>query len=316
MKPRVDIITPVYNEAEMLPRYFAAVQEILLSQAGYEFRFFLVDDGSRDDSWRILRDYCAVHAGFRGIRLSRNYGSHIALAAGFAEADGDAIATLPCDLQDPPEVILQFLDKWKAGAKIVWGHRKGRGDPAWRVCVSNFFFRIVQRWAMPPASKFTTGSFLLADRKVAECYRRFGETNRITFALIAWTGFDQDIVYYDRQRRAAGVSAWSISRMIRAMYDTFIGFSQVPVRFMTFLGITTSLISFVLAIYVFLCWLTENPLRGWSSQMLMLSGFFGVQFLLMGISGEYLHRIYLEVTRRPLYLVSEETHGIETPNDR
>ena len=153
----------------------------------------------------------------------------------------------------------------------------------------------------------TTGSFLLADRQVVECFKQFHESNRITFALVAWTGFNQAVVDYDRKQRVAGTSGWSFSKMIKAMYDTFIGFSFLPIRLMTLLGIGTSLLALFLGVYLFFLWLLGNPLLGWSSLMFSLALFFGLQFLLMGIMGEYLYRIYSEVVRRPLYFISDKT---------
>ena len=308
---RITILTPVYNEESCLPLYEHAVRNTLLACQEYEFRFLLIDDGSSDRSWELISDLCARDPHFQGLRLSRNYGSHIALSAGFAYADGDAVATLACDLQDSPEVILAFLDKWRVGAQIVWGHRRSREDETWRRWTSNLFCRLLRRFAMPRGSHFTTGSFFLIDRKVAECFRQFQEHNRITFALVAWTGFDQAVVTYDRKQRVAGKSGWNLRRMIKTMYDAFIGFSTLPFRLMTWCGVSLFVLTVPLLVYVVLSWLTGNPLQGWSSVMFALTFFFGIQFLLLGVVGEYLYRIYAEVVRRPLYFISEHTSHLE-----
>jgi dolichol-phosphate mannosyltransferase len=308
-RPLISVVTPVYNEHQGLLEYERRINEALLAASDYEFEIIFVDDGSSDGSWAIINDICERNPAFRGARLSRNHGSHVALSAGFAHARGDAVVTLACDLQDPPEVILDFLSKWQHGAKIVWGRRRTRQDPALRIIASKLLFRLLSRFAMPPDSKFTTGSFLLMDRQVADCFARFQEHNRITFALVAWTGFDQEVVEYDRAQRTVGVSKWSFGRMIKAMYDAFIGFSFVPIRVMTVLGLGISLLALLLLVYLLATWLMGHPVPGWTSQMLALSFFFGIQFLLMGIMGEYLYRIYAEVVRRPLYFVSETTPG-------
>lgn len=305
--PKVVIITPVFNEEENLPRYIERVSEVLFPRADYQFNILFVDDGSVDSSWKIIKATWRRDQRFTGIRLSRNYGSHVAMSAGFAHTDGDCICTLACDLQDPPEVILRFLEKWKTGVEIVWGKRKTREDSLARILASNLFSRLIRRFAMPKGSLFTTGSFLLADRKVAECFRQFHESNRVTFALVAWTGFEQDVVEYDRLPRTAGKSGWNFGRMVKAMYDAFIGFSFLPVRLITFTGICVSLIAVALMFVLFINWLSGSTLVGWTSIMAGLAFFFGVQFLLMGIVGEYLFRIYAEVVRRPLYFVSEKT---------
>jgi hypothetical protein len=214
---------------------------------------------------------------------------------------------LACDLQDPPEVILEFLERWKKGVKIVWGRRRSRQDGLLRMFFSRVFFELLSRFAMPRESKFSTGSFLLADQKVVRCFNQFQERNRITFAIVAWTGFDQDVVEYDRKVRQSGRSKWNFSKMIKTMYDAFIGFSVLPVRAMTVLGICVSVLTMGFLVYLILTWVLGHPAPGWTSQMLAISFFFGVQFLLMGITGEYLYRIYAEVVGRPLYFVSEIT---------
>ncbi|MEW5956933.1 MAG: glycosyltransferase family 2 protein [Chloroflexota bacterium] len=322
--PYVTILTPVYNEEKSLPLFEQAVTEVLLSRSDYNFKVLFIDDGSTDRSWALILDICLRNPRFQGIRLSRNYGPHIALSAGFAQADGDAIATLACDLQDPPEVVLAFLEQWQTGAQIVWGRRRMREDKTWRIFTSNIFANLIRRFAMPPRSKFTTGSFFLIDRHVAACFRQFHEHNRITFALVAWTGFEQAVVDYDRKARVAGISSWNFSKMMKTMYDTFIGFSFLPVKLITLIGLAVFLFSIALSIYLLLTWWIESPALGWTSLMLLPSLFFGVQFLLMGIMGEYLYRIYTEVVRRPLYFISANTDSYqakdgniyrETPTD-
>jgi len=311
--PRVVILTAVYNEEDSLPDYERKVSEILLSRSDYDFRVLFIDDGSHDHSWEIICEVCKRDPRFQGIRLSRNFGSHTALSAGFAEADGDVITILACDLQDPPEVILEFLKKWEAGAQIVWGRRQSRKDRFWRILTSNLFYRLMRRFAMPHGSQFTTGSFFLVDRRVAECMRQFQERSRITFALAAWTGFEQAVVDYDRKRRVSGVSGWNLSKMIITMYDAFIGFSFLPVRLITLVGIVAFLLTIALAFYLLYSWLTGNPVLGWTSQMMTMALFFGIQCFLMGIVGEYLYRIYAEVVRRPLYFISDQARSSHQP---
>ena len=304
--PRIVILTAVYNEEEALPLYEKAISEILLSRSDFDFRVLFIDDGSLDESWKTIREICKRDPRFEGIRFSRNFGSHTALSAGFTEARGDAITILACDLQDPPEVILEFLKKWEAGVQIVWGRRRTRKDEYWRIITSNVFHKLLRRFAMPQGSQFTTGSFFLADRRVAECMRQFQERSRITFALAAWTGFEQASVDYDRKQRVSGVSGWNFSKMLKTMYDAFIGFSFLPVRLITLVGIAAFLLTVALAVYLLYSWLTGNPVLGWTSQMMTMALFFGVQCFLMGIVGEYLYRIYAEVVRRPLYFISEQ----------
>jgi dolichol-phosphate mannosyltransferase len=309
--PIVTVVTPVFNEAENLPLFIDAVTRTLLSCSDCHFRVLFVDDGSRDESWRVISEICRRDPRFRGLRLSRNYGAHIALMAGIENARSEAVATLCCDLQDPPEVLLEFVKRWRAGARIVWGRRRTRVDRRWRILTSNLFAGLLRRYAMPRHSKFATGSFFLIDRQIVECFLQFREQHRVTFALVAWTGFDQDVVEYDRRPRRNGRSGWSLGRMTKTAYDTFISFSRLPSSLMTLLGIGTFLVNIPLGAYMVFGWLTGSPRAGWTSQMLAMLVFFGLQFLMMGLVGEYLHRIYTEVVRRPLYFLSEQTPPAE-----
>ncbi|MBY0429567.1 MAG: glycosyltransferase family 2 protein [Rhodospirillales bacterium] len=306
-KPRITIITPIYNEEAGLEVYYEAVSQVLISRDDAEYHVLLIDDGSTDASWHLIESICARSPRFQGLRLSRNFGAHAALSAGIDHAEGDAVATLACDLQDPPETIIAFTECWRAGAEVVWGRRRSREDTGWRVLTSQLFFTAIRRHAMPRGSKFSTGSFFLIDRKVVECFRRFRETNRITFALVAWTGFEQDVVLYDRRQRTTGTSGWTFGRMIKAMYDVFIGFSDLPARLITLAGGTVSLLSMLLAVYLLVNYLVHSVLPGWTGVMLALTTFFGLLFLILGIVGEYLHRIYTEVTGRPVYFISRQT---------
>lgn len=305
--PVVTILTPVYNEAEALPRYVETVRKVILEAPGIRGRVLFIDDGSRDGSWDYIRKTAAEDGRFGGIRLSRNYGSHVAASAGLAGCDGDAVATLACDLQDPPEVVLEFVQKWRAGADIVWGVRRSREDSLWRVVSSGVFGFFLRRFAAPKDGMMVTGSFLLMDRKVVECVRQYPETNRILFALVAWTGFDQVAVEYDRRRRIAGSTRWGVARMTKTMYDAFLGFSSLPIKVITAVAVAAFVLSFALAGYLVVNWMTGSPLLGWTSQMLTVLVLFGIQSAIMMIMGQYLHRIYMEVVRRPLFFVSERT---------
>lgn len=309
-RPLVAVVTPVFNEEENLHDYAAEVRRVLFSSPDTDYRVLLVDDGSSDRSWAIIEELAAADPRFRGLRLSRNFGSHTALTAGFAHVgdDVDAAATLACDLQDPPEVVVEFVAQWRAGAQIVWGERRTREDSSWKVWTSRMFNRALERHAMPRGSRFTTGSFLLMDRRVLDCFNEFKEHNRITFALVAWTGFDQVRVPYDRKARTKGESGWSFAKMMKAMYDAFIGLSTLPIRLMKLAAGTAFLVAILLVVYlVVVVAVMGTRIPGWASQMIVISGFFGIQFSLMAIVGEYLNRIYTESMRRPLYFVSRDT---------
>jgi glycosyltransferase involved in cell wall biosynthesis len=306
--PRICIITPMYNEEACFAAYIEAVERVLLSRTDAHYSVLLVDDGSKDRTWELMQTRCRTSSRYRALRLSRNFGAHAAETAGLDCCDADAVAMLSADLQDPPETILEFVDAWRHGAEVVWGHRRTRADANERVWASELFAALLRRFAMPRDSKFATGGFLLIDRKVVECVRQLREHSRLTFGLVAWTGFRQDVVYYDRRARIAGKSGWSFGRMIVAMYDALVGFSTAVPRLVTVVGLTFSLIGTVAAAYfVFNALFGRPSVGGWSAIMVTLTLFFGITFFILGTICEYLLRIYREVVQRPLYFVAADT---------
>lgn len=306
--PRIDIVTAMYNEEESFAAYVDAIERVLMSRTDAEYRITFVDDGSTDSTWDLVEAHCRSNPRYRALRLSRNFGEHAAITAGLDHSEGDAAATLAADLQDPPEAILEFVEAWRGGTEIVWGHRRTRVDDRARVWTGELFAMLLRRFAMPKGSKFTTGSFLLLDRKVVACLRQMREQGRLTFALVAWVGFRQAVVQYDRRPRLAGKSGWTFGRMIIAMYDAVVGFSSVVPRMVTVVGITFSAIGLLAAVYFFLNAIFDRPhVQGWAGIMVTLTLFFGITFFILGTICEYLLRIYREAVHRPLYFVANDT---------
>lgn len=309
--PVIQILTPLFNEEKCFEGYVQTVENVLMARDDVEYCCLLVDDGSTDRTWELIQRQCRVSPRYRGLRLSRNFGAHTAETAGLDFCDADAVVILSADLQDPPEMIPSFVEAWRQGADVVFGRRRMRDDSRWRILASKAFEALLRRFAMPRGSKFATGGFLLMDRKVVECVRQMREANRLIFGLVAWTGFRQAVVEYDRHRRSAGRSAWSFARMIRSMYDGLIGFSAAIPRAVTLLGAFFSLIGFVAALYFLVNALFFSPMAGWSTIMVTLSLFFGIAFVILGTICEYLLRIYIESTRRPLYFIATDTNDGE-----
>jgi glycosyltransferase involved in cell wall biosynthesis len=310
--PLLVLVTPVFNEAMLLEIYAAEVKRVLLERSDIEARVILVDDGSADDSWKIICRLVEVDHRFSAVRLSRNFGAHVALAAGFDHVprDADLIATLACDLQDPPEIILEFLEEWRKGANIVWGARRSRSEGPWRRAASRLLEIGLRRYAMPRHSRFQTGSFFLIERIVLDSVRQFREQARVTFALVAWTGFDQSIVPYDRRMRTGGRSGWTFAQMLNTAYDVFIGFSPVPAKVLTAFGFVMLITSIVAVFYLAFTWLVRDVQVGWTGLMATMTLCFGLLFLMIGISFEYLYRIFVETKNRPLYFVSQQVGGV------
>jgi glycosyltransferase involved in cell wall biosynthesis len=312
--PRITILTPCYNEETALPSYLEAVQQTLLRRTDVEFDLLLIDDGSNDRTWELIKAASLASSRIRGLRLSRNFGEHAAQTAGLDYVDADAVTTLSADLQDPPETVIEFVEAWRRGAQIVWGKRLSRGDPRWRILASQIFLAGIRRFAVPKGSKVVTGGFLLLDRKVVDCLRSMREHNRVLFGLVAWAGFEQVQVEYHRGRRVAGKSRWAFPRQIRTMYDTVIGFSQILPRIMTIFGLVFSMIALLGTVFVFINVFIAPPLvLGWSSLMIAITLFSGITFFMLGVMSEYLARIHVESTRRPIYFVAAETHPPARP---
>jgi glycosyltransferase involved in cell wall biosynthesis len=307
-KPELVIVTPVFNEEKGLASYLEAVDRVIFSAPDLNARVILVDDGSTDASWELADTAARGSSRISAVRLSRNFGAHIALTAGFDHVgpSADIVAVLAADLQDPPEAVLDFVAAWRRGSDIVWGARRQRMDKGWRRAVSSLMEGLLRRYAMPRHSKFRTGSFLLMDRKVLDCFLCYRESSRVTFALVAWTGFDQAVVEYDRRQRKTGSSGWSFNKMLNTAYDVFIGFSPVPAKIATGLGFGLFLLSIALIVYMLAEWYLRDVQPGWTGLMVTMAFFFGVLFMLIGMITEYLYRIFIETKNRPLYFVADQ----------
>ena len=308
-RPRICIVTPVYNEEQGLDAYVETVRRVLLAREDCDFRVLFVDDGSSDRSWEIIERICRNDPRFRGLRLSRNFGAHVALAAGLEHAEGDAVVVLACDLQDPPETVLEFVARWREGYQVVWGKRRHRAESVWRQRLAAFFLWLLRTYALPRGTRATTGSFLLMDRVVVDAFRRFREHHRLTFAIVAWTGFRQTEVLYDRRARTTGRSGWTLAKLLGAVGDAFVGYSRLPITLVNGLGLATCLVSFGLMGWTLVSYFLWEVKPGWPSLIVTITFFFGILFLILGMYGEYLYRIYEESVQRPLYLVAATAGG-------
>jgi polyisoprenyl-phosphate glycosyltransferase len=302
--PLLSLIVPVHNEEANLRRLYDAVNNVLRGVAGLEWEFVFVDDGSRDRSFGVIDELHRVDPRVLALRFPRNFGSHVAIAAGIDHCHGDAAIIMAADLQDPPELLPAFIASWRDGHEIVWGARAGRDDGAMRGVLMRSFYRLVRRYAIPTYPAGGTGSFCLISRKTIETFRQCAERNRLTFGLIAWSGFRETQVPYHRPARQAGASSWTFGRMVKSAIDTFISFSFLPIRAISYFGLVVSLISFVFGFYVIANKLVFGThVEGWTSVMLTVLVLGGVQLTMIGVLGEYLWRILDESRGRPLYIV-------------
>jgi dolichol-phosphate mannosyltransferase len=311
-RPLLAIVVPVFNEHDNLARFHDEVSAVMRELGDYDWEFVFVDDGSRDGSFDVLRMLHERDDRVTALRFPRNFGSHVAIAAGIGRSRGDAAVIMAADLQDPPALIRDFVARWREGYDVVWGARSGRDDGAVRAWAMGRFYTLVRRFAIPTYPKGGTGSFCLIAKPVMDAFRQMNERNRLTFGLIAWAGFRETQVPYHRPSRLVGASSWTTSKMVKAAIDTFISFSLFPIRTITYIGLVVSGLSFLFGFYVLLNKLLYGTrVMGWSSVMLAVLLLGGVQLVMIGVLGEYLWRILEESRGRPLYIV-ERTLGRET----
>ena len=251
-RPLVSIVIPVHNEHDNLARCYEETVAVLQSLPDFEWEFIFIDDGSRDGSFEILEQLRARDDRVMALRFPRNFGSHVAIAAGLDHCRGEAAVIMAADLQDPPALIPQFIAQWRDGFDVVWGARSGRDDGAVRSTLMRAFYTLVRRYALPTYPKGGTGSFCLISGRVIDAFRLCTERNRLTFGLIAWAGFRETQVPYHRPNRLAGKSSWTAGQMLKAAIDTFVSFSFLPIRVISYFGLVVSFISFLAGIYVVL----------------------------------------------------------------
>jgi glycosyltransferase involved in cell wall biosynthesis len=321
MSPLLTIVVPVFNERDNLRRLHQEVSAVMTELGGYEWEFIFVDDGSRDGSFSIAEELRTADPRVFAIRFPRNFGSHVAIAAGIDHCHGDAAVIMAADLQDPPVLIREFVARWAEGYDVVWGARTGRDDGAARAWAMNRFYALVRRFAIPTYPKGGTGSFCLIGRPVIDAFRQCTERNRLTFGLIAWAGFRETQVPYHRSQRLVGASSWTAGKMLKAAIDTFVSCSFLPIRVISVLGIGVSALSFLFGFYVLVNKLFFGTrVDGWTSVMLAVLVLGGVQLTMVGVLGEYLWRILDEARGRPLYIIERnlgltpQTGG--SPTDR
>jgi dolichol-phosphate mannosyltransferase len=303
IRPLITIVVPVFNERDNLRSFHGAVNDVLGALGDYDWEFVFVDDGSRDASFDVLSELGAADPRVWALRFPRNFGSHVAIAAGIDHCRGDAAVIMAADLQDPPALIRDFVGRWRDDGRLrSWG--------------MSLFYRLVRRFAIPTYPKGGTGSFCLISRPVIEAFRECTERNRLTFGLIAWGGFRETSVPYHRPRRLVGSSSWTLGKMVKSAIDTFVSFSFLPIRAISILGLAVSGLSFLFGFYVIAnrLWFGAR-IEGWTSVMLAVLVLGGVQLVMIGVLGEYLWRILDEARARPLYII-ERTVGLPRPSPR
>ena len=302
----LSVVVPCCDEEAVIGETHRRLVATLQSVPELDFELVYVDDGSRDTTLNLLRDLQRADARVRVLALSRNFGHEIAITAGLQYAAGDAVVLIDADLQDPPEVIPEMLERWRRGADVAYGLRTERDGETWfKRWTASAFYRLLDRLTDIPIP-LDTGDFRLMDRKVVDAFLVMPEAQRFARGMVPWTGFRQEPVPYRRAARAAGETKYPFGKMLRLAIDGILSFSLAPLRLATWLGFLASGLALAGIVYVLvLRLLTAAWVSGWASLLVAVLFLGGVQLICLGILGAYLGRIYGEVKRRPLYLVKE-----------
>jgi len=306
----ISVVSPVFNEEKTVEEFFDRVYSVL-SSLEVAFELILVDDGSDDRSFEILKMcYQNRPECVRIVRLGRNFGHQLAITAGIRYASGKAVIVMDSDLQDPPETIREFIRRWREGADIVYGIRKERkGESLFKKTSALLFYKLI-RAATKIDIPENVGDFYLLDRKVVEELNQMQERHRFIRGLVAWVGFKRIGVEYVREARFAGKTKFGFWRMLHFAFDAATSFSFLPLRFISFMGVVISGFAFLgILLIIYMRLFTTATITGWSSLMVVVLFIGGIQLLALGLFGEYVARIGDDVKRRPLYTVKEVLGG-------
>ncbi|MBV8782364.1 MAG: glycosyltransferase family 2 protein, partial [Phycisphaerae bacterium] len=279
-----------------------------MEQTGEPWEAIFVNDGSRDGSAEIIRQFHVENPNLKMLQLSRNFGHQPAVTAGIHAARGDCVILIDGDLQDPPEVIPQMVAEWKKGSQVVIGARSSRGDAVGTRGIGFRLFYPMFRYFTDLPSAPDAGIFGLMDRSVVDQFNKLPERNRFIPGLRSWLGFKQTLVFYDRMDRAAGKPKQSLRRLIKYAIDGMLSFSNRPLRSAAYLGFVIAIVAFALAVFYLVTFFTEGKKAGSGFTTTILCVLFlgSVQLICTGILGEYIGRIYEEIKQRPLYVVQEK----------
>ncbi|UCV17321.1 glycosyltransferase family 2 protein [Ferribacterium limneticum] len=312
---KLAIVIPCYNEEAVLPEAIKRLDALLVEMVGAESiaegsHVLFVDDGSKDKTWSIIEQATVENPSIKGIKLSRNRGHQTALVAGLLSAEGDAIISVDADLQDDLNAMVQMISAYRAGADIVYGVRKRRDtDTYFKRFTAEGYYRLLDSLGVEIV--FNHADYRLLSRRAIESLRKFEESNLFLRGIIPQLGFPSAIVYYDRAERFAGESKYPLKKMLAFAWQGITSFSAAPLRAITGIGLLFSLGSFMVAAWaLWIRFFSDSAVPGWTSTVVPMYFLGGVQLLCIGIIGEYLAKIYLEVKRRPHFFV-EKTAGQE-----
>ena len=303
---KISIIIPAYNEEDSLPYLYERLTKLIDDIKNYEFEILFVNDGSKDKTLEIIKEYRTKDNRFAYVNLSRNFGKEIAMIAGLDYAKGDAVVFMDADLQDPPELLPELIKYWEEGYDDVYARRKTRdGETFLKKFTSKMYYRVLQKLTNIQIQK-DTGDFRLLDRRCVNALKKLRESQRCSKSMFSWIGYKKKEVLFDREPRVAGKTKWNYKKLIDLAIDGITSFTTSPLRLSTYLTIPTFITLAVYFIYVIVKSCTINePIQAFQAIILLNLFFFGIIILLIGIIGEYLGRIFNETKNRPLYFIDE-----------
>jgi dolichol-phosphate mannosyltransferase len=304
--PALSVVIPCYNEEACLGELHRRVGAAARQVAGESYEIVLVNDGSRDGSWAMMRSLADADPHLVAINLSRNHGHQLALTAGLDLCRGERILIIDADLQDPPELLPAMVAEMEGQkADVVYAVRRARaGETAFKLATAKLFYRGLSKLAEIEIPR-DTGDFRLMSRRALDALLSLPEQARFIRGMVAWVGFRQVPIVYDRAERHAGTTKYPLSKMVRFALDAVTGFSTAPLRFASHFGLWLVAASVLLLIYIAVGFLSGTAIQGWTSLMLVVVVLGAVQMFVLGMIGEYLGRLYIEAKRRPLYIVSD-----------
>ncbi|MFL6734107.1 MAG: glycosyltransferase family 2 protein [Sphingomicrobium sp.] len=302
----LSIVVPCFNEEACLDVLHARLTQAAAAAAGEDYEIVFVNDGSRDGSWRIMKSLSNKDPHLVAINLSRNHGHQLALTAGLDLCRGERVLIIDADLQDPPELLGEMLETMREQqADVVYGVRRSRaGETAFKRATAHGFYRLLSR-ATEVEIPLDAGDFRLMSRRALDALLAMPEQARFIRGMVAWIGFRQVPLAYDRAERHAGESKYPLSKMLRFAFDALTGFSSAPLKLASHAGLLLSLGSLLIIGYIAFAFITGKSIQGWTSLMLVVVVLGAVQMFVLALMGEYIGRLYNEAKKRPLYIVQD-----------
>lgn len=315
-KRLISYVFPIYNESGNIDLLYKVVDSLLKKHPKYDYELIFINDGSRDNSIDLLVDIQTRDPRVVVIDFARNFGHQIAVTAGLDYARGDAVIIMDSDMQDPPAVSFDLIEKWEEGYEVVYAQRRSRKDSFFKKLTADIYYRVLQRLADIEIPR-NTGDFRLIDRKVVNEMKKFKEHNRFLRGMVSFVGFKQIGVLFDRDERHAGETGYPLKKMLKFAEDGVLSFSSAPLKLISNVGYAVAFLSFLGILYAIFMkiFFPQITIEGWTFIVIAILFIGGVQMIMLGVLGSYIGRTYTETQGRPLYFVSK-IYGYEHETTR